>query len=86
MAVADVLAVLIPIVRPELLKSRPGAPLEPADVRRILDVLDAWAAGVLAPVGEAHAKGRLDRMMAVADVIRTLVGLVRPEVKAASRG
>ncbi|HVJ88730.1 MAG TPA: hypothetical protein VM580_02935 [Labilithrix sp.] len=85
LAVADVLSVLIPIVRPEL-KPRPGALPETRDVLRILDALSGWAAGVLASADEAHTKTRLERMVAVADVIQTLVGLVRPEVRRAAGG
>ncbi|MDC3961576.1 hypothetical protein [Polyangium jinanense] len=72
-------------MRPEL-KPRPGALPETRDVLRILDALDAWAAGVLASAAEANPKTRLDRMVAVADVIRTLVKLVGPEVRAAAGG
>ncbi|MRG98624.1 hypothetical protein [Polyangium spumosum] len=82
-AVADVLSTLIPLVRPEL-KSTPGAPPDPPEVVlwRVLTVLEGWALGVLALAGDAHRKTRRERMVAVADVVQVLVGLVRPEVAA----
>ncbi|MDI1476444.1 hypothetical protein [Polyangium sp. y55x31] len=86
--VADVLSVLIPLVRPELKSTGPGAPPEPPDVvlSRILGVLEWWALGVLALAGEAHKKTKPERMVAVADVILVLVRLMRPEVGASASG
>jgi len=87
LAAADVLSTLIPLVRPEL-KSTPGAPPDPPAVvlLRVLIVLEGWSLGVLALAGDAHTKTRRERMVAVADVIHVLVGLVRPEVGATAEG
>ncbi|MRG98483.1 hypothetical protein [Polyangium spumosum] len=85
-AVADVLSTLIPLVRPEL-KSTPGAPPDPPEVvlSRVLIVLEGWSLGVLALAGDKHTKTRRERIVAVADVVQVLVGLVQPEVVAMAR-
>lgn len=86
LAVADVLSTLIPLVRPEL-KSTPGAPPDPPGVVlwRVLIVLEGWSLGVLALAGDKHTKTRRERMVAVADVVQVLVGLVQLEVVAMAR-
>lgn len=83
-AVADALSVLIPLVRPEL-RPRPDEAPEPFAVvsLRILDILQAWT---VAFNGDAHSRIKKERLVAVADVIRILVPLVRPVVEPPETG